>query len=106
MKSKSPRKSLSKLERIRFDAVAESRTVKDAAQKLGIEPGTLYNWFSDEKTRLQRERAHINACLGQARRSPLLRKELSIRKTIELPVGNLEIQEEADEFDEQENPKD
>jgi hypothetical protein len=94
---------LSKLERIRFDAIAESRTVRDAAQKLGLNPGTLYNWLSDEKTRLQKERGHINACLGQARRSPLLKKELSIRKAITLPVENVE---EVDEFDEQENPKD
>lgn len=100
-------KSLSKLERIRFDAIVESRTVKDAAQKLGLNEGTLYNWLADLRHRLQKERAHINACLGQARRSLLLRKELSIRKTVELPMGDLEIKgEEVDEFDEQENPKD
>lgn len=75
--------SLSKTERLRLDAIAECSTVKDAAQKLKIPDGTLYNWLSDLRVRIQKERSHINAILAQGRRSELLKRELSIRRPVE-----------------------
>jgi hypothetical protein len=86
---------LSELERKRFNVVVESSTVKDAAQKMGLAPGTLYNWFDGLRRRLVRERGHVNAILGQTRRSELLRKELSLRKPLQKLEEVLTI-EEAD----------
>lgn len=74
---------LSRLERERFNVLAGELTVKDAAQKLGLAPGTLYNWLDNERRILIKERGHINALLGQMRRGELLRKELSIRRSVE-----------------------
>lgn len=91
---------LSGLERERFNMLAGSMTVKDAAQKLGLAPGTLYNWLDKLRDRLVKERGHINACLGQMRRNPLLKKELSIRRPMKIST------EEEFVFDEQENPAD
>ena len=81
--------------------LAGSNTVKDAADKMGLAPGTLYNWLDKLRDRLIKERGHINSCLGQMKRSELLRRELSIKRTMKVSV-----QEEEFVFDEQENPAD
>lgn len=91
LKSRGP-KYLSELERIRFNVLADCSTVKDAAQKLKIPEGTLYNWLSDLRIRLLKERGHINASLAQMKRSPLLKKELSVRR----PIALIEDLEEAE----------
>ena len=94
MKQPETAKFLSRTERLRFDAMAESATLRDAASRLGVEPGTLYNWSSSLRARLLKERGHINACLSQRKRSPLLKKVLSVR----VPIKFLEdVEEEVDE---------
>lgn len=82
MSSRKPEKYLSFLERQRFDAIAESRTIRDAAQKLGIEEGTLNNWTMKLRKRLVKERGHLNACLAQQQRTDLLKKVLSVKKPL------------------------
>ena len=75
-------KYLSQKERIRFDALAESTTVKQAAAKLGLSESTMNNWSSKLRKRLIRERGHLNACLAQRQRGKLIKKVLSTRKPL------------------------
>lgn len=88
---------LSNKERLRFDALAESMTVRDAAQKLGISEGTLNNWTYKLRKRLIKERGHLNACLAQMKRAKLIKKVMS-RKT---PIKNVE--EESKDWEEEED---
>lgn len=90
---KEPSKYLSYLERKRFDCMAESMTVKDAAQKLGISVGSLHNWNMKLRKRLVKERGHLNACLAQMQRAPLLQKVMSIKRPLE-KLKDLEEEEE------------
>lgn len=83
MTEKRQDKYLSKKERQRFDVMAESMTVRDAAEKLGIAEGTLNNWNYKLRKRLLKERGHLNTCLAQMQRSKLLKEILSIKKPIE-----------------------
>lgn len=83
MSKKEPDKFLSKKERERFDAMAEATTVRDAAQKLGIADGSLYNWTYKLRKKLLRERGHMNACLAQMQRCSLLKEILSTKKPLE-----------------------
>lgn len=83
MPKKEPDKYLSKKERERFDAMAEAMTVKDAAAKLDMTDGSLYNWLYKLRKRLVKERGHLNTCLAQMQRSSLLKEILSIKKPIE-----------------------
>ena len=86
-------KYLSKLERKRYDAMVDSFTVKKAAQELGISEGTLNNWNYKQRKRLIKERGHINACLAQMRRSQLLKKILSVKKSMAKPDDVLDEEE-------------
>ena len=87
-------KYLSKLERKRYDAMANSFNVKEAAQKLGISDGTLNNWNYKQRKRLVKERGHVNACLAQMRRSQLLKKILSVKRSMRKPDYILDEDEE------------
>lgn len=64
-------KYLSKKERRYFDALNQYGTMKMAAEKLGVTPGTLYNWHLDLKKRYRRKRGWINAVLAQTKRAGL-----------------------------------
>jgi len=85
MRKREVDKYLSKTERQRFDALAEAMTVKDAAGKLGMTDGSLYNWTYKLRKRLVKERGHLNACLAQMQRCQLLKEILSVRKPLEKP---------------------
>lgn len=61
-----------------FDAIAGSLTVKQAAQKLGIETQTLYNWKFDLLNRRIPQAIGFLKCVSlQKFRSQLLRKLLT-----------------------------
>ena len=75
---------LSPKERERFDAMADSVTVKEAALKLGISEGSLNNWNWKLRKRLVRERGHLNACLAQMQRGKLLKDVLSVKKPLRI----------------------
>jgi len=83
VETEKPERHLSKLERKRFDAMASSVTVKEAAAKLGIAEGTLNNWNYKLRKRLRRERGHLNACLSQQKRCALLKEILSVKRPLE-----------------------
>jgi predicted DNA-binding protein (UPF0251 family) len=85
-------KYLSYLERRRFDILSESMTIKDAANKMGIEPGTLYNWLYKTRKKLERERGHLNAILAQQKRTTLLKEVLSKRR----PISPTEYEDEEE----------
>ena len=92
MSDKKISKYLSKKERERFDALAKYTTVKQAASDLGVTESTMHNWTSKLRKRLLKERGHLNACLAQRKRSPLLDKVLRVRRPIKAAA-----QEEDDE---------
>lgn len=85
MENKGRDKYLSTTERTRFDALAESDTVKQAAGKLGITESSMNNWTAKKRKQIMRERGHVNACLAQQQRSSLLKKILSVKKPIKKP---------------------
>ena len=62
---------------------AMAKGMEDAAQKLGISVGSLHNWNMKLRKRLVKERGHLNACLAQMQRAPLLQKVMSIKRPLE-----------------------
>lgn len=86
IKMKDTEKTLSKLERERFDALAATISVKEAASKLGLDPQILYNWTWGLKKKYARRRGWINAVLAQRRRNSLLNKILTEKKPLDAPA--------------------
>lgn len=72
--------------------MAGCMTVKDAANKLGIAPGTLHNWTYKLRKKLEKERGHVNAVLAQQQRNELLKSVLSKKRPLE------KVDEEEEEF--------
>lgn len=84
MKSKKSKSHLKPMERTTFDALAECDTLKQAAKRLGISEQQLRNRVSFFKQKLTAERAHINECVIQQNRSPLLRELFFPKKPFDL----------------------
>ena len=81
---------LSETERLRFDALANHSSIKEAASSMGLTPSTLYNWKSNVKARYRKERGHINAILAQTRRGGCLRNLIHERKKMRPPEEMLD----------------
>lgn len=68
---------LSPQEKILFDVLASCKTVDEAAEKLRMTTSRLLWRLRILRQRISRERRHLNACLLQEERSPLIKKLFS-----------------------------
>lgn len=71
---------MTKTERQIFDVVADSVSVKDAAQKLGVSTQDLYNFFYLTRKKFYKRLAWCNQINGQRSRGRLLKRILTDRK--------------------------
>jgi hypothetical protein len=76
---------LTESERKYFDALARYDSVKSAAQHLGMQPQSLYNFLYNLKRKYHKRRGWINAIIAQKRRNKLIKRILTERVPLEAP---------------------
>jgi len=66
-----------------LDAIASSESIKKGAEKLGLQPKTLYNYLHRLRKRYFEARRFVNALLGYRRKSRILDRALVVRVSLE-----------------------